>query len=107
MHDKLVREIQDLEGRKANVKAMAATAKAQDRLNKLGAKGRDDVSSKFTAMEDKARAALDKAQAEAELATEPVDEAESLMAKYAGPTGGQSVDDELAALRAAAAGGKE
>lgn len=36
MHDKLVKDIESLESRKAAIKAKVATAKAQERLNSIG-----------------------------------------------------------------------
>lgn len=97
MHDKLVRDIEGLEGRKAAVKAKVATAKAQQMVNKAttGMKSAASVSA-FERMEAKADQMLDAATAEAELnaGSASVDD---LAQKYT--AGGTSVDEELAKLK--------
>lgn len=97
MHDKLVRDIEGLEGRKAAVKAKVATAKAQQTVNKAttGMKSAASVSA-FERMEAKADQMLDAATAEAELnaGSASVDD---LAQKYT--AGGTSVDEELAKLK--------
>lgn len=99
MHDKLVRDIESLEARKASVKAKVATAKAQEHVNKASAGMSSAASiSAFERMEAKANQMLDAATAEAELnvGTHSVDD---LAAKYAAG-GAASVDDELAKMKA-------
>ena len=99
--DKLVSDIQQLEGRKEVVKAKVATAKAQESVNKVVAGMNTAASiSAFERMEAKADAALDKAKAKAELAAGD-SHAEDLVAKYTTGAGTSSVDDELARMKAA------
>lgn len=98
MHDKLVRDIESLESRKAAIKAKVATAKAQERVNKATAGMSSAASiSAFERMEDKANRMLDAATAEAELnaGTHSTDD---LADKYAAG-GSSSVDDELARMK--------
>lgn len=99
MHDKLVRDIESLESRKAAIKAKVATAKAQERVNKAtsGMSSAASISA-FERMESKANQMLDAATAEAELnaGTHSTDD---LAAKYASG-GSSSVDDELARMKA-------
>lgn len=99
-HDKLVADIESLESRKDVVKAKVATAKAQQAVNRAtsGMKSASNISA-FSRMEAKADAALDKAQAEAELNAGDVS-TEDLAAKYASGTGGVGVEDELAKMKA-------
>lgn len=105
MHDKLVEEIEKMEARQANVEATVAAAKAQEKINEFHAKfASPESGAAFDSMAEKAKARLDAAQAKAELDGRAVkDEAADLAAKYAG-AGDQSIDDELAALKAAMAG---
>jgi len=99
MHDKLVRDINDLTARKNMIKAKAAVAKTKERVNKLNMPdaGRSG-SAAFERMEAKVNQKLDAATAMAELNAAPVDEAAALAAKY--KTSGANVDNELAALKA-------
>lgn len=101
MHDKLVNDIDSLEARKDTIKATTATAKAQERINKMQDGGKRAAASMdtFARMEAKANKALDEAMAHAEL-NEDINSASDLADKYAGGTGATSVDDELAALKA-------
>ncbi len=104
MHDHLVQEIESMEARKANVKATVAAAKAQEKINEFHQKfAAPESGAAFDSMAAKAQARLDAAQAAAELDARPVDMAESLAEKYAG-VGDQSVEDELAALKASLKG---
>lgn len=102
MHNKLVNDIKDMEARRESIKATVATAKAQESVNKLqqGITRAGNLTSTFDDMENKAKSRLAKAQAMAALNTEPTDEADSLAAKYGVEGAGETVDDELAALRA-------
>lgn len=99
MHDKLVKDINELNSRKEMIKGKMAVAKTQERLNKMTSSmnGNSSISA-FERMEAKANAAMDKANAMAELNAGPSDSIEDLTAKYAGST--SNVDDELAALKA-------
>ena len=77
MHDKLVSDIETLNGRREMIKAKVAVAKTQEKVNKLGASADKAAGamSAFERMEQKADQMLDKANAMAELNTAPVDEA--------------------------------
>ena len=99
MHDKLVKDISELQSRKEMIKGKMAVAKTQERLNKMTSSlnGNSSISA-FERMEAKANAAMDKANAMAELNAGPKDSLEDLTAKYANSS--SSVDDELAALKA-------
>lgn len=101
MHDKLVNDISTLETRKDTIKATAAAAKAQERINKMQDGGKRASSSidAFSRMEAKANKALDQAMAHADL-NSAKDSATDLAEKYAGAGGSASVDDELASLKA-------
>ena len=80
MHDKLVGDIETLNGRREMIKAKVAVAKTQEKVNKLGASADKAAGamSAFERMEQKADQMLDKANAMAELNTAPVDEAAAL-----------------------------
>ena len=99
MHDKLVKDIGELESRKEMIKGKMAVAKTQERMNKMtsGINGNSSLAA-FERMEAKANAALDKANAMAELNAGPKDSIDDLTAKYASSS--SDVDDELAALKA-------
>lgn len=101
MHDKLVNDISTLETRKDTIKATAAAAKAQERINKMQDGGKRASSSidAFNRMEAKANKALDQAMAHADL-NSAKDDATDLAEKYAGAGGSASVDDELTSLKA-------
>ena len=97
MHDKLVQDIESLEGRKAAVKAKVSTAKAQQTVNKAMAGMNSAASvSAFERMEAKANRMLDEAAAEAEL-NDDTGSTEDLAKKYASASA--SVDDELARMK--------
>jgi phage shock protein A len=100
MHDKLVKDINELEARKDMIKGKIAVAKTQDRINKIGSSvsSANNSISAFDRMEDKANKMLDAANAMAELNAGPKDEIADLEAKYANPS--TEVDAELAALKA-------
>lgn len=99
MHDKLVKDIDNLETRKDAIKAKVATAKAQEKMNKMVA-GVDTASSisAFERMEAKADKMLDSANAEAEL-NAGTSTADDIADKYTSG-GDASVDDELARMKA-------
>ncbi|WP_294562589.1 PspA/IM30 family protein [uncultured Traorella sp.] len=98
MHDKLTKDIQTLEQRRANVKAKVAVAKTQEKINKVT--GSMDAASSsmraFERMEEKADRMLDQANAMAEL-NEELDPVEDLEAKYSGASA--SVEDELEKMK--------
>lgn len=101
MHDKLVNDIALLEARKDAVKAKTVAAKAQEHMNKIvdgGTKSEASLEA-FNRMEAKADKALDSAMAHADL-NEGITSVGKLADKYAGGVQGQSVDDELAAMKA-------
>jgi phage shock protein A len=102
MHDKLVRDINDLNGRKSQIKAKVQMAKAQERMNKMSSSIGDSSGSisAFDRMEAKADAMLDRANAEAVLneGSTDKDDITNLSAKYDSMPSA-SVDDELAALK--------
>ena len=106
MHDKLTKDIADLNARKDSIKAKVAAAKTQERLNKIAGSvsSAGGSLSAFDRMEAKANNMLDKANAMAELnssAEEP--DVSNLAAKYddvATSSTSPAVDDELAALKA-------
>lgn len=99
MHDKLVKDINELESRKDMIKGKMAVAKTQERINKIGSSvtSANNSISAFDRMEAKANKMLDAANAMAELNQGPKDDIEDLTAKYATNS---AVDDELAALKA-------
>ena len=103
MHDKLVKDIESLESRKAAIKAKVATAKAQERLNSIGSSvtGANNSMAAFSKMEAKANKMLDEANAMAELNQSQEDsDIDNLAAKYDSAPQDAVVDDELAALKA-------
>ncbi|UEL46259.1 PspA/IM30 family protein [Terrisporobacter hibernicus] len=103
MHDKLVKDIGDLNARRDQLKAKLAVAKAQERLNKIGSSvtGAKGNLSAFDKMEDKINKQLDEANAMAELNSSKEEESiEDLMSKYDDNKESNSeVDDELQALK--------
>ncbi len=102
MHDKLVKDINDLNARKDSIKAKMAVAKAQERISKIGSSytGAQNNLSAFDRMEAKANKMLDEANAMAELNTSSEDsDIENLASKY-DTESAAAVDDELAALKA-------
>ncbi len=101
MHDKLVEQINELNGRKDAIKAKMAVAKTQEKINKIGSSisGAQNSLNAFDRMEAKANKMLDTAEAMAELNTNSAEEdLDALKSKYSTDTSG--VDDELAALKA-------
>ncbi len=99
MHDKLTKDIQTLEQRRANVKAKVAVAKTQEKINKIS--GSMDAASSsmraFEKMEEKADRMLDQANSMAELNDSQDDSIEDLEAKYSGTSA--SVEDELEKMK--------
>jgi phage shock protein A len=102
MHDKLTKDIAELNARKDSIKAKMAAAKTQEKMNKLtsSVSGVQGSMSAFDRMEAKADSMLDKANAMAELNSSSEDSSvENLAAKY-DTVASPAVDDELAALKA-------
>ena len=102
MHDKLVNDLETLNGRREAVKAKMAVAKAQEKVNQVAAATdkANEAMSAFTRMEAKADAMLDQAEAMSELNSAPTDPAAALEAKYAAAGSSASVEDELAKMKA-------
>lgn len=102
MHDKLVKDMSNLEARRAAIKSKIAVAKTQERMNKLGSSisGAGESMSAFDKMEEKANRMLDEASALSELNAPKDDGIDDLMSKYDGGSEDSVVDDELAALKA-------
>ena len=99
MYNKLTLQIEELNERRATIKAKIATAKMQERINKMGSSINNSKLSldSFSRIEEKANKMLDEANAMAELNSKPSDGIEDLMSKYYSKT--SSVEDELAALK--------
>lgn len=109
MHDKIVKDMENLNQRKAAIKAKVAAAKAQERVNQIGGslKGVSNHMSAFDRMEEKANKMLDQANAMAELnQAAQEDSIEDLMSKYDDGSS-SNVEDELAALKAKMSGKTE
>ena len=101
MHDKLTKDVSDLNARKETIKAKVQVAKTQERMNKMMSGIGDSSASldAFSRMEAKADAMLDKANAMSELNSSSADSIDDLASKYdAAPNA--DVQDELAALKA-------
>ena len=100
MHDKLVKDIEELNARRDAIRAKVKVAKTQQKINEMTSSLDDSQASldAFARMEAKADKMLDEANAMAELnAKEDVDVKE-LASKYDAPDA--AVEDELAALKA-------
>ena len=101
MHDKLVSDINTLEGKREMIKAKVAVAKTQAKVNEVTSKTNvDGTMAAFARMEAKADRMLDSANAMAALNSAPEDSAEALAAKYDSGSVSSSVDAELAAMKA-------
>lgn len=103
MHDKLVRDIDELNARRDAIKAKMAAAKTQQHINEIGASvaGVSNDMSAFERMEEKANKMFDEANAMSELNRSAGEASiDSLASKYDAPSADTSVDDELAALKA-------
>ncbi len=101
MHDKLVKDINELKGRREAIKAKVAVAKTQERVNAIASttgKAEGAIGA-FDRMEAKADAMLDRANAHAELNETPSDPIAELEEKYATAGSDVSVDAELAKLK--------
>ncbi|MGN0481316.1 MAG: PspA/IM30 family protein [Lachnospiraceae bacterium] len=102
MHDKLVKDINELNARRDAIKAKVKVAKTQEKMNKMMS-GMPDASGSMAAfdrMEAKANKMLDEANAMTELNQSAAEaDVNSLASKYDAPAS-SAVDDELAALKA-------
>ena len=101
MHDKLVRDINELTARKNMIKAKSAVAKTQERVNRFSMPntGRSGMAA-FDRMEARVDQKLDAANAMATLNQQPIDEAQALEAKYKSGAANAGVENELSALKA-------
>lgn len=99
MHDKLVKDINELNARRTMLKGKAAVAKTQKRMNEISSTvtGASESLSDFDRLEDKINKSLDEANAMAELNRGADDDINDLTAKYETKV---DVEDELAALKA-------
>lgn len=101
LHDKLTKDMTDLNARRDAIKAKVQVAKTQEKMNKMMGSVADTSGSMaaFDRMEAKADAMLDKANAMSELNSVGEDSIDDLASKYdAAPSA--DVQDELAALKA-------
>ena len=101
MHDKLVRDIENLESKRDSIKAKMATAKAQKHMNQVLSGGDKAAASidAFERYEAKADKMLDEAAAMTELnKTADNNTADSLLDKYKNG-GNADVDDELEKMK--------
>ena len=100
MHDKLVKDIQALNGRRNQIKSNIAVAKATERVHKMGAAGSKAESAlqSFDRFEKQASERLDRARAMAQLNEVPKDEAQALAELYKGG-GGAAIEDELMSMK--------
>ena len=102
LHDKLVTDIETLNGRREAIKAKVSVAKTQSKVNEFssGADKAEGAMAAFARREAKADQMLDQANAEAELSKSAGDRAAELEAQYAAAGNTKAVDDELARLKA-------
>ena len=100
MHDKLVKDLENLQAKRDAIKAKVAVAKRQEKMNKMGASisGAGEAMAAFDRMEEKANRMLDEANAMSQL-NDTGDSIDDLTRKYDLDEGTSSVDDELAALK--------
>lgn len=101
MHDKLVKDINELESRKDMIKGKLAVAKTQERINKMGSSvaSANNSMASFNKYEEMANKKLDQAYAMAELNnSSPENSIKDLTSKY--ETSSVDIDNELAALKA-------
>ena len=104
MHDKLIKDISQLNARRDELKAKMAVVNTQEKLNKMGSSVNGAIGnmSKFDEMEAKINKKLDTANAMAELNSSKKEEnIDDLMAKYDEPTSSSNsaIDDELSELK--------
>ena len=94
MHDKLVKDIDNLEARRAAIKATVKAAKAQERINKVGTSvtGANNSMEAFTRMEAKANKMLDEANAMAELNSSQEDTNIDIISQFTAHDGESRLD---------------
>ena len=99
MYNKVSNQIEELNERRAVIKAKMTTAKIQEKVNTLGNSVNKSTANmdSFARMEEKANRMLDEANAMAELNSKLVDDIDDLMSKY--NSNNSAVEDELAALK--------
>lgn len=101
MHDKLVEDINILNGRREMIKAQVAVAKTQNKVSSItGGSKSESAMSAFNRMESKAEEMLNKSEAMIELNSRPSDPTEDLAKKYEAEGMTASVDEELERLKA-------
>ena len=101
MHDKLVKDINELESRREMIKGKMAVAKTQAKINEMtgsAVSSANDSIAAFERMEAKANKMLDAANAMAELNAGAETKIEDLKAKYSATD--SDIEAELAALKA-------
>ena len=101
MHDKLVKDIEELESRREMIKGKMAVAKTQKKINEMtgsAISNANDSIAAFERMEAKANKMLDEAEALAELNKGADTKIEDLKSKYSAAD--SDVEAELAALKA-------
>ena len=101
MHDKLMKDINELESRKDMIKGKLAVAKTQERINKMGSSvtNANNSMASFSKFEELANKKLDEANAMAQLNNStPENSINELASKY--ETSSVDIDNELAALKA-------
>ncbi len=101
MHDKLVKDIEELESRREMIKGKMAVAKTQKKINEMtgsAISSANDSIAAFSRMEEKANKMLDEAEALAELNKGADTKIEDLKSKYSATD--SDIEAELAALKA-------
>ena len=101
MHDKLVKDIEELESRREMIKGKMAVAKTQKKINEMtgsAISNANDSIAAFERMEAKANKMLDEAEAMAELNKGAETKIEDLKSKYSATD--SDIEAELAALKA-------
>ena len=101
MHDKLVKDIEELESRREMIKGKMAVAKTQKKINEMtgsAISNANDSIAAFERMEAKANKMLDEAEAMAELNKGADTKIEDLKSKYSATN--DDIEAELAALKA-------
>ena len=101
MHDKLVKDIEELESRREMIKGKMAVAKTQQKINEMtgsAISSANDSIAAFERMEEKANKMLDAAEAMAELNKGAETKIEDLKSKYSASN--DDIEAELAALKA-------
>ena len=101
MHDKLVKDIEELESRREMIKGKMAVAKTQKKINEMtgsAISNANDSIAAFERMEEKANKMLDEAEALAELNKGADTKIEDIKSKYSAAN--DNIEAELAALKA-------